>query len=334
MIERKFIEDQIKSLEIEEYLAKNLEKADYSHTDIQITPLSTRLVVYVGRPGIAIGRAGKNIEMITNALSNKFGVKNPQLDIQSISNPDLDATYVAHQISSALERYVKANRIVNIYLSNIMRAGAYGAEIRVSGKISGGRGRTDKTQIGYIKKSGDFAIDNVDVGFSQARMKPGVLGIKVMIMKNLPESMLIEKRIKQFAEDEKKKKKEASDAKKKKAEEKAEKEASGDDKTDADAKGKDAAVKKKEVKKDTSKKADTAKADNKKDAGKAEKAEKEVKPEPKKDDKKAGKTKADKSKDEKNPSAAKKEKPEPKKVKSTDEKVKKEDKKPEVKKKK
>ncbi|MCK5235263.1 MAG: 30S ribosomal protein S3, partial [Candidatus Aenigmarchaeota archaeon] len=166
MIERKFIEDQIKSLEIEEYLAKNLEKADYSHTDIQITPLSTRLIVYVGRPGIAIGRAGKNIEMITNALSNKFGVKNPQLDIQSISNPDLDATYVAHQISSALERYVKANRIVNIYLSNIMRAGAYGAEIRVSGKISGGRGRTDKTQIGYIKKSGDFAIDNVDVGFS------------------------------------------------------------------------------------------------------------------------------------------------------------------------
>jgi len=163
MIERKFIEDQIKSLEIGEYLAKNLEKADYSHIDIQITPLSTRLVVYVGRPGIAIGRAGKNIEMITNVLSEKFGVKNPQLDIQSISNPDLDATYVAHQISSALERYVKANKIVNIYLSNIMKAGAYGAEIRVSGKISGGRGRTDKKQIGYIKKSGDFAIDNVDI---------------------------------------------------------------------------------------------------------------------------------------------------------------------------
>ena len=326
MIERKFIEDQIKSLEIEEYLAKNLEKADYSHTDIQITPLSTRLIVYVGRPGIAIGRAGKNIEMITNALSNKFGVKNPQLDIQSISNPDLDATYVAHQISSALERYVKANRIVNIYLSNIMRAGAYGAEIRVSGKISGGRGRTDKTQIGYIKKSGDFAIDNVDVGFSQARMKPGVLGIKVMIMKNLPESMLIEKRIKQFAEDEKKKKKDASDAKKKKAEEKAEKEVSDDDKIDADAKDKDAAAEGKEVKKDTTKKVDTVKADNKKDTGKAEK---EVKPEPKTDDKKAEKTK-----DEKKPAEVKKEKPEPKKVKSTDEKAKKEDKKSEVEKKK
>jgi len=326
MIERKFIEDQIKSLEIEEYLAKNLEKADYSHTDIQITPLSTRLIVYVGRPGIAIGRAGKNIEMITNALSSKFGVKNPQLDIQSISNPDLDATYVAHQISSALERYVKANRIVNIYLSNIMRAGAYGAEIRVSGKISGGRGRTDKTQIGYIKKSGDFAIDNVDVGFSQARMKPGVLGIKVMIMKNLPESMLIEKRIKQFAEDEKKKKKEASDAKKKKAEEKAEKEVSDDDKIDADAKGKDAAVEVKEVKKDTKKEADTAKADNEKDVGKAEK---EVKPEPKTDDKKAGKAKTEKVKVEKKPVAVKKDKPEPKKAESAVDKPEKEDKKPE-----
>lgn len=329
MIERKFIEDQIKSLEIEEYLAKNLEKADYSHTDIQITPLSTRLIVYVGRPGIAIGRAGKNIEMITNALSDKFGVKNPQLDIQSISNPDLDATYVAHQISSALERYVKANRIVNIYLSNIMKAGAYGAEIRVSGKISGGRGRTDKTQIGYIKKSGDFAIDNVDVGFSQARMKPGVLGIKVMIMKNLPESMLIEKRIKDFAEDAKKKKKEASDAKKKKAEEKAEKEVSDDGKTDADAKGKDAAVEGKEVKKDTKIEADTAKADNKKDAAKAEK---EVKPEPKTDDKKAGKAKTEKAEAEKKPAAAKKDKPEPKKAEGAVDKPEKKDKKSEVKK--
>ena len=332
MIERKFIEDQIKSLEIEEYLAKNLEKADYSHIDIQITPLSTRLIVYVGRPGIAIGRAGKNIEMITNVLSDKFGVKNPQLDIQSISNPDLDAKYVAHQISSALERYVKANKIVNIYLSNIMKAGAYGAEIRVSGKISGGRGRTDKKQIGYIKKSGDFAIDNVDVGFSQARMKPGVLGIKVMIMKNLPESMLIEKRIKASVEDANKKKKEASDAKKKKAEEKAE--VSGSDKVEAkaaDVDVKDAAAKGKEVKK----KADVSEAGKDKDTGKTEKAEKKAKPEPKADDKKVVKAKTEISKDDKKPSAVKKkDEPESKKAKGSVDKPEKKDKKPEGKKKK
>ncbi len=320
MIERKFIEDQIKSLEIEEYLAKSLERADYSHTDIQITPLSTRLVVFVGRPGIAIGRAGKNIEMITNVLSSRFGIKNPQLDIQSISNPDLDSTYVAHQISSALERYVKPNKIVNIYLSNIMKAGACGAEIRVSGKISGGRGRTDKKQIGYIKKSGDFAVDNVDVGFSQARMKPGVLGIKVMIMKSLPESMLIEERIKAFAEDAKKKKKEASDAKKKDAEEKAEKPKSDKAKEEAsDVKDKDAAAEKKEVKKDTEKKAEKAETGKKKAEDKDVKAEKKVKAEAKEEDAKVDKVKA-----EKKPAAAEKEKPEPKKAKDAAEKPKEE----------
>ncbi len=261
MIERKFIEDHIKSLEIEEYLAKVLEKADYSHTDIQITPLSTRLVVHVGRPGIAIGRAGKNIEMITNMLSEKFGVKNPQLDIQSIENPDLDATYVAHQISSAIERYVKPNRITNIYLRNIMRAGAHGAEIQISGKISGGRGRTDKKQVGYIKKSGEFVIDNVDRGFSVARMKPGVLGIKVMIMKNLPESMLIEKRIK-----------EAAIAVAKEAA----------DKKAAEKKAKDV---KDKVESTEDTKVDADKTDDKKDVTKEVK--KESKPEPKKEDKKA-----------------------------------------------
>ena len=262
MIERKFIEDHIKSLEIEEYLAKVLEKADYSHTDIQITPLSTRLVVHVGRPGIAIGRAGKNIEMITNILSEKFGVKNPQLDIQSIENPDLDATYVAHQISSAIERYVKPNRITNIYLRNIMRAGAYGAEIQISGKISGGRGRTDKKQVGYIKKSGEFVIDNVDRGFSVARMKPGVLGIKVMIMKNLPESMLIEKRIKDAAIAV------AKEAADKKAAERKAKEAKADEKAEP-----------KEDKKVDDAKED--KADDKKEVKKESKAE------PKKEEKKA-----------------------------------------------
>lgn len=275
MIERKFIEDHIKSLEIEEYLAKVLEKADYSHTDIQITPLSTRLVVHVGRPGIAIGRAGKNIEMITNMLSEKFGVKNPQLDIQSIENPDLDATYVAHQISSAIERYVKPNRITNIYLRNIMRAGAYGAEIQISGKISGGRGRTDKKQIGYIKKSGEFAVDNVDHGFSVARMKPGVLGIKVMIMKNLPESMLIEKRIKDFAiavaKEAAEKKAAEKKAKESKADEKVE---SKDDKKVDDAK-EDKADDKKEVKKEIKKE---SKAEPKKEEKKATvKKEKETK---------------------------------------------------------
>lgn len=276
MIERKFIEDHIKSLEVEEYLAKVLEKADYSHTDIQITPLSTRLIVHVGRPGIAIGRAGKNIEMITNVLSEKYAVKNPQLDIQSIESPDLDATYVAHQISSAIERYVKPNRITNIYLRNIMNAGAYGAEIQISGKISGGRGRTDKKQVGYIKKSGDFAIGNVDRGFSTAMMKPGVLGIKVMIMKNLPESMLIEKRIKAAIVDEAKEKADKKAAKLKTEEDAAAKE----DVNAVSVKKDEKEVKEeKEVKKETDKK--TTKTDKKEDKKVEKKAaakkEKEIK---------------------------------------------------------
>ncbi len=204
MIERKFIEDKIKSLEIEEYLMDTLQRADYSHTDIQITPLSTRLVVHVGRPGIAIGRGGKNIQTITENLSKRFGIKNPQLDIQSIENPNLDASYVANKIAMAIEQYIKPNRITNIYLRNIMNAGAHGAEIQISGKISGGRGRTDKKYVGYIKKSGDFALANVDVGDAIATLKPGVLGIKVMIMKALPESMIIEDKIKKIGQEMKK----------------------------------------------------------------------------------------------------------------------------------
>jgi len=194
MIERKFVEDAIKNLTIDEYLEKSLEKADYSHSDMKVTPMSTRLIIHVGRPGVAIGKAGKNIQMLTDTLKSRFRIKNPQLDIKNIPQPDLDAAVVAKGIASAIERGMKHRRIVNIYLRNIMRAGALGAEITVSGKM-GARSRTDKIGVGYIKKCGEMAQEYVKEGKAVAVLKAGTLGIKVKILPELPKSVMLEKMI-------------------------------------------------------------------------------------------------------------------------------------------
>lgn len=194
MIERKFLKEHITNLEIQEYLANILGAAEFSHADIKVTPVNTRIIIYVGRPGVAIGRAGKNIEKLTEDLVKKFGIKDPQLDIKDLVDPDVDAQVVANGIASALERNVKLKKVVNMYIDRIMEANAVGAEITISGKISGSRSRVEKTLRGYIKKCGDMAVENVDKGFATAVLKAGVLGVNVKIMGRLPESMMIEKK--------------------------------------------------------------------------------------------------------------------------------------------
>lgn len=218
MIELKFVEDGIKAQVIEEYLKKLFESAEYSHTDIKMTPVSTRLIIYVGRPGIAIGKAGKNIIILTNELKSRFKVKNPQIDIKGVMDSELDAAVVAKKIASAFERNPKSMRSVAMYLDSIIERGAVGAEISISGKISGARARASKMMKGYIKKCGSIATDYIDHGFATANLKPGVIGIKVSIMKSLPESIYLEKQIKsgklKIKKDEKKEEQKAAEAKK------------------------------------------------------------------------------------------------------------------------
>jgi len=62
-------------------------------------------------------------------------------------------------------------------------------EIIVSGKLGGERGRFQKFKKGYIKHAGYYADNLMDKGQAVANMKPGIVGIKVKIMKDVPGDM-------------------------------------------------------------------------------------------------------------------------------------------------
>jgi replicative superfamily II helicase len=64
-----------------------------------------------------------------------------------------------------------------------MNAGAKGCQIIISGKLTGERHRTEKFTEGHIKYCGETAKQVMDVGFSVAKLKPGVLGVKIRIMR-------------------------------------------------------------------------------------------------------------------------------------------------------
>lgn len=183
MLNEYFINQAIKEVELEKFITESFPEGDYSKIVLQRTPLGLKVVIYTNRPGRIIGKGGRNIDLITSSLKQKFGLENPQIDIKSIENPDLDAKIVAKQIASALERGYNYKKIGNVFLKRIMDAGAIGTEIIIAGKLGGAMSRMGKFIAGYIKHSGQGVIDHVDIGFYEALPKLGKIGITVKIMK-------------------------------------------------------------------------------------------------------------------------------------------------------
>jgi small subunit ribosomal protein S3 len=181
-IERRFIEENVKNARIEEYLMTALSRAGYGGMDIKRSPLGTRIVVTVERPGRVVGRKGRSIKGFTAALEKDFALDNIQIEVEEIVKPELNAYIMATHMAEQLERGINFRRAAYGTLRRIMEGGAKGAEIHISGKLTGERAKSMRFYDGYLKKAGNAALEHVSVGYIQAKLKLGVLGIVVRIM--------------------------------------------------------------------------------------------------------------------------------------------------------
>ena len=187
MLEKQFIEKGARKVRLDEFLAEELEGAGYSHAEIERTPTSTKIVVHAQKPGLVIGRGGSRIRELTSDMEEAFDFENPQIEVNEIEEPDADAKVVAKSVADWLEKGGHAKRVGYTYVRRMKEAGVIGAEIEITGKLSGNRGRTEKFSFGYVKRCGNTAKDNVQKGYELARTKPGAIGVKVRIMKEMPE---------------------------------------------------------------------------------------------------------------------------------------------------
>ncbi len=105
--------------------------------------------------------------------------------------------HMASKVANALERGWNYRRAGNSMLQRIMDSGARGCQITIAGKLTGLRHRTEKFVSGHIKFCGEPALQLMDVGIAQAKLKPGTIGVKVAIMRpgaKLPDEIEIVKR--------------------------------------------------------------------------------------------------------------------------------------------
>jgi len=181
-IERYFIREGVKEMLIDEYLEKELRRAGYGGVDIKKTPLGTKVTIFAARPGYVIGRGGRRVRELTRILEREFGLENPQIDVEEIKNPYLNAKVQAVKLAQALERGIHFRRAAYSAIRSIMRNGARGVEIRLSGKLTGERAKSVRFYQGYLAKVGNPAETLVSRGYAQAQLKLGVIGVRVSIM--------------------------------------------------------------------------------------------------------------------------------------------------------
>jgi small subunit ribosomal protein S3 len=187
--ERKFVRENAKRSLIKKFLVKEIQGAGFGGMSIQRTPIGTRVNILVERPGMVIGKGGAKIKELTDSIHTKFNVDNPQIEIQeSGSGSSLNAQIMAEKLAEALERGWHFRRAGHSTVRRIMQAGAKGCQIIIAGKLTGERHRTEKFTEGHVKYCGETAKQVMMVGMATAKLKPGVLGVKVRIMK--PDAIL------------------------------------------------------------------------------------------------------------------------------------------------
>src|SRR6266702_3367681 len=200
--DKRIIVENVRRVLLKEYLMNETRRAGFGGLDIQRTPMGTRVTLLAERPGLVIGRKGGAIKALTEAVEQRFRFDNPQIEVQEVASPALNAQIMAEKLANALERGWHFRRAGHSTVRRIMEAGAKGCLVVIAGKLTGQRHRTEKFKAGHIKYCGEPRNLWMDLGFASAKLKPGVIGVTVEIMDpraKLPDEIEIKKPIAEVA---------------------------------------------------------------------------------------------------------------------------------------
>ena len=179
----KFVNFKKEEFGVKEYIKGELGKGKISNVSIEYTPIGEKIIISTNKPGLIIGRRGEKVDILTKVLKKKFKLDNPHIEINEVKEPRLDAQIIADDIALLLERRgsLKFKVIAYKMLQDIMKAGALGTEIVLSGKLPSDRAKTWRFAQGYLKKTGEPS-KVVNRAQAQANTMLGTIGIEVSIL--------------------------------------------------------------------------------------------------------------------------------------------------------
>ena len=168
--------------DIREYVKHTYYAAAISRIYIERAAGRIAITIQTARPGVLIGKAGAEIEVMKKQLSKITNGKQVAVNIVEVKKPDCDSQLVAESIAAQLENRASFRRCMKQAISRSMRAGAKGIKVMVSGRLDGAEiARSEQYHEGSIPLQTLRA--DIDYGFAEAHTTFGCIGIKVWIYK-------------------------------------------------------------------------------------------------------------------------------------------------------
>jgi small subunit ribosomal protein S3 len=171
----KLVEDK----KLRAYIKKRLQNAGIASIVIDRTSKNIILTIHTSRPGVVIGKSGKEIAQIEEELK-KLTDKEVKIQITEIKRPELDAYLVAENMAKQIEGRVSFRRAMKQAITSAMRMGAEGIRIKCSGRLGGAEmARTEQYKEGRIP----LHTIRADIDYANGRAETiyGSIGIKVWI---------------------------------------------------------------------------------------------------------------------------------------------------------
>ncbi|MBH31417.1 MAG: 30S ribosomal protein S3 [Candidatus Marinimicrobia bacterium] len=167
------------------YVNQRIPNAGISSIDIDRTSKKLTVTINTSRPGIVIGKGGKDVDKLREEI-NHLATKDAktkmdtQVNVSEIKRPEMDPKLVGENISQQLVKKINYRRAVKKAIQSTMRMGADGIRIRVAGRLGGSdiarqeTFREGRVPLQTLRSDIDFAI-------TEARTTYGTIGIKVWI---------------------------------------------------------------------------------------------------------------------------------------------------------
>ncbi|RMF43691.1 MAG: 30S ribosomal protein S3 [Planctomycetota bacterium] len=171
---RKFIKQHPDSRIRQQYRNAGIDRVEIERTRDEV-----RVILYVARPGLIIGKSGKDVEKLQEELQALIG-RRVNLKIEEVGDQELCAQLVAEEIANQLMKRANFRRTMKRALESTMQKGALGIKVQLAGRLGGAEmARREKAIAGSLPLSTLQA--KIDYGFAEAATPQGNLGIQVWI---------------------------------------------------------------------------------------------------------------------------------------------------------
>lgn len=182
-----YVESLQEDIKVRSYIHKRLADKMISQVKIYRKTNSIIIDIYTARPGMVIGKKGEDIDKLRNELNvlinkNRANAITVSINIQEIEKLWLDAKLVGQEIARQLEQRVSFRRAMKMAMRNVLKEGALGVKVQVSGRLGGAEiARTERYKQGRTP----LHTIRADINYSlvEANTTYGVIGIKVWIYK-------------------------------------------------------------------------------------------------------------------------------------------------------